>query len=55
MMSNLRNVLQETQSGKGAIYKFQIVRERSKEYVSLIIGPYKNNGSVLHAAIILLY
>ncbi len=26
-----------------------------KEYVSLIIGLYKNNGSVLHVAIRLLY
>ncbi len=24
---------------------------KSQEYVSLLIGPYKNNGSVLHVAI----
>ncbi len=32
-----------------------LLGQQSKEYVSLIIGLYKNNGSVLHVAIGLLY
>ena len=43
--------------GRG-IYIIQVKiykEETNKEYVSLLIGLYKNNGSVLHVAIRLLY